>query len=243
MQLGLIPPNSMRSHMAMTNLHLILPWQTATEDQVSFIRNLPGYKILDNGAAEGMILDPELLAAMNPTDFDEVICPDILMDADFTIRSALKMRQFKEDFPDIQLMGVAQGKDLATFLSCYNALISMPWIDVIGIPRVINHQFGRESRIRFIESFSMDADLSRKQVHCLGAFYGWPEEIRYLKQYPIVRSMDSSLPYVLGMYGMTFDDDAFVGMQRPDDYFNLVPDDRLVEVINDNVARYIKWAS
>jgi hypothetical protein len=131
-QLALIPPHSMRSQMAMGSLHLVLPWQATTDDQKSFVRSLPGYKILDNGAAENQLAKAEQLSDLLDTDmFDEVVIPDKLTDMQWTIDTARIFKSFKSDFPGINLLGVVQGETLAEVISCYSSFLhSMPWIDI-----------------------------------------------------------------------------------------------------------------
>jgi hypothetical protein len=118
----------------------------------------------------------------------------------------------------------------------------MDWIDVIGLPRVLNEQFGRGSRLSFAEGFQNDKDFSAKPFHCLGAFYDDPDEIRRLAQIPCVRSMDSSLPFVLGLYGLRFTDSLPQGLRRQSDYFNIVADEEQREAIDDNIRTYINWS-
>jgi len=210
---------------------------------MDFVASLPGHKVLDNGAAEGELAAIDQLSRLLDTAlFHEVVIPDKLTNYAWTLEAAKIYKHLKDDFPHVQMMAVVQGSTLAEITSCYNAYLhSMPWIDVIGLPRVLNEQFGEQSRLKFVESFQNNPDFNGKPIHCLGAYYNWPEEIRQLKHYPIVRSMDSSMPYVYGLYGMSFDDDIG-NRKRPDGYFDIVPDKVQEECIIDNVVRYIKWA-
>jgi hypothetical protein len=245
-KLALIPPNSLREvpWTQMTDLELILPWQVGltTGDRLQ-----PAYRILDNGAAEGDIAPLNKLANLCKEEhFDEVVAPDRLRDVDAAIEGARSMQHFKEQIgQDINIMAVVQGNNFAEVLKCYNAYTGFSWIDTIGVPRVLNEQFGMVSRLNLLQQISQQADNYPKPVHCLGAYYGFPEEIRYLADMDgIVRSMDSSLPFVLGCYGMNFDYPPHMigALRRPTGYFDLTIDEAIMEVMEVNVRRYIHWS-
>lgn len=241
MKLALIPPNWMRSQMALTDLHLILPWQVEAEEDRDFIRRLPGYKILDNGAAEGRLAPLNRLRNLASTGlFDEVVAPDELRNAQAAVEGARMMGH--HDWGNLGIMAVAQGQTLSAVMQCIAAYTAMDHITCIGIPRVLNMQFGMAARLNLIEALGHDADFNKKPVHCLGAYYPWPEEIKHLKQLPLVRSMDSSVPYVYGMHGLSFDHTPFEGMKRHERYFEYELISSQFKQCQENAERYIKWS-
>lgn len=209
---------------------------------MDFVAQLPGYRILDNGCAEGASVSVNRLGRLCETDlFHEVVAPDILGDTAFSISSASSMKHFKELIPGIKVMAVVQGKSLAEVMKCFGALYYMDWIDVIGMPRILNIQFGKESRVKLCMSLNNDPAFNQKPFHCLGSYYPWPEEAKELRAIPLVRSMDTSLPYVFGYHDLTFDDVVPPSISRPPNYFEWVPDEKQEAVIDQNVKRYIKW--
>lgn len=243
MQLALIPPTSMLWQTESQSMHLLLPEVMSHPTMDAFVARVHGYKILDNGAAEGATVSINrlhMLCALGM--FNEVVAPDALGDAAFTLSSAQSMQHFKGLLPDMNIMAVVQGHSLAEVMKCYTALYYMDWIDVIGLPRDLNVRFGRESRAQLASSLNNDPGFNKKPLHCLGSYYLWPEEIKYLREIPIVRSMDTSLPYVFGYHMLTFDDAVPPNISRPPNYFEWEPDDAQREVINQNVERYTKWA-
>jgi hypothetical protein len=245
-KLALIPPNSLASFLAKTDYHLILPPQV--KEIPTFVQPLQGYRILDNGAAEGQTISMNrleiLVAGTEGLSFHEVVAPDKLTDCDASIYGAKGMVTFKQRFPHIQIMAVVQGKTLQEVMKSWAAYMYMDWIDVIGVPRTLCIQFGRDSRLNLIHHLTTPGNnygYEVKPVHCLGAYYQFPEECRELASTGLVRGMDSSLPFVLGLNGLTFDDVPQT-LSRPDNYFAAQATGQQLELINDNVTRYIKWS-
>lgn len=243
MKLGLIPPNSLISYIERTDFTLVVPDQLKDARTAAFINPLQNYKVLDNGAAERDIKPLNWLdARCSSGAFHEVVAIDRLRDPNFSIDGARSMAGFKQRYPDIKIMAVVQATSPASMMKTIGAYTLMPHIDVIGLPRVLNEQFGARTRVALCESLAKDGSFP-KPIHCLGAFYDFPDEARYLASQPNVRSMDSSLPFVLGLYGLRFTDKLPQGLRRPTDYFNIVPDDLQMGAIDDNVDAYINWAT
>jgi hypothetical protein len=246
MKLALIPPNCLHRDMARTDFHLILPWQT-TELSADFIRSLSSdYVVLDNGAAEGSTYGWNQLRNLAHRLLpQEIVLPDKLRDRFATFDNARQARVFLEglDF-DVNLMAVCQGETLADIVFCANQYANIEGISVIGLPRVLNEQFGKESRVKFAESFASDSHVGHMPIHCLGASYFWPQEMKELAKLPNVRSMDTSMPYVFGYAGMSLE--ASVpknGIKRPDNYFGLdYPQNGNREVVEQNVRLCLQWA-
>ena len=242
MRLALIPPNLMFQEITKTDFHLLLPNQLKEIPQ-DFVATLPGYKVLDNGVAEGATSPLNLLSIMSAS-VNEVVAPDVMRNTEKTISGAKAMATFNSGLAKpVKIMGVVQGESISEILKCFNALYYMEWIDVIGFPRVLNMQFGMTTRVSLLESLADDPDFQGKQVHCLGAYYQWPEEVKHLRNNPIVRSVDSSLPYVLAMHELTFDDPIPNQLRRPNNYFDFIMSPYQERLAEENVERYIRWAT
>jgi hypothetical protein len=239
-RLALIPPDSLAEMMTLTDLHLLLPEQL---DRLpgDFIRSLKGYKILDNGIAEGMGTPiNRLLQYIDDFLIDELVLPDIIQDCDETIASARTYAGLKSRFPTLKLMGVAQGKSMAEVLKCATALTYMDHVDVIGFPRWWLSAFGTTFRADFARSIVRDGDFP-KQIHCLGGNPLWPDEPYALSQNPGIRSMDTSLPFVYGLHRQYLPSKHEIW--RGAGYFQSeVFSDYQREVIEANVRLYIRWA-
>lgn len=244
MQLGLIPPNSLSHMMEWTDFHLVVPDQLHDAANLTYlVEHLRGYTVLDNGAAEGFVKPLNWLDRMIASGFyNEVVAIDRLRDPAFSVAGARAMDSFKARWPEVKIMAVVQATSLAEIMKCVAAYTALAHIDVIGLPRVLNEQFGNNTRVALVESLSNDKDFGGKPIHCLGAHYDFPDEIRHLSRYPLVRSMDSSLPFVLGLYGLRFTDQLPQGLRRQTGYFQMIPDEEQKEAIEANVGTYINWA-
>jgi hypothetical protein len=237
MKVALIPPNVIRLDYAQRKFHLIVPDSYSEE-----VANYNGYVILDNGAAEKNLKGLNWLDRACDTGlFNEVVSIDKLGDCEFSIEGAKSMELISNKYPDMSIMGVVQGDSMAKVVKCLTAYQHMEHIDVIGLPRVLNEQFGPQSRLRLAEAIQNDPDFN-KPIHCLGAWYGFSEEIKYLSDIESVRSMDSSLPFVLGLQNLSFMDRLPSDLKRPSMYFSSFPTATQRKVIDDNVRIYLNWA-
>jgi len=240
MRLALIPPDSLAEMMRWTDLHLLLPEQL-DRLPARFVHSLKGYRILDNGVAEGVHVPMNaLLNYVDAYEINELVLPDELEECDQTIANARSYVHLKNQRPHIKLMGVAQGRTISEVLKCIRALSYMDHVDVIGLPRVWLSTFDSEMRIRMARLIDQGVECTRKPVHCLGANPVFPQEPMFLVHIPVVRSMDTSLPFVYGMKRTHLPSDK--DLWRPAGYFEAdVISDYQRGVIEDNVRLYIRW--
>jgi hypothetical protein len=100
--------------------------------------------------------------------------------------------------------------------------------------------------LKFAEAFAKDPLLKNISIHCLGASYGFPQEIIELAKLPNVRSMDSSVPYVMAAFGMKLKHNinyqAFETATRPNNYFQLEFTPAQEKVKEHNVRTFISWS-
>jgi hypothetical protein len=141
-----------------------------------------------------------------------------------------------------QVMAVAQGQTLGQLSDCFRQLQNMPWIDTIALPRIVNNMFGPEARLDFVHR---NQGNITKPVHFLGSTYHYPGEMFNAHLSGLVRSMDTSLPYVLALAGKQIGEADYVIkdelFKRPVDYFNFIPSPAVMEVISRNVATCLNW--
>lgn len=249
MRLGLIPPNLYARDMLRTRMSLVLPWQV-TDLPKDFIQEVrhdnDRFVILDNGAAEGATVGYQKLLNLAETlRPDIIVVPDRLGDTDWSITTAREASHMTRH-TNALLMAVAQGKRLEDVMKSVYAYAGMDHISWIALPRVLNFYFGPTSRLRFAEAFASDPLLQDIPIHCLGASYGFPQEIIELAKLPNVMSMDSSVPYVMAAYGVRLQRRdkylSFASAKRPDDYFNLTFTPEQEKVKEHNVRTFISWA-
>ena len=104
-------------------------------------------------------------------------------------------------------MAVAQGRNLQEWYDCYQKLLNIPEIDVIGIPKVLAkmHPAGRPGVVNDL------CDLNKKPHHLLGLWYSFEELDRY--EHPEkIRSVDTVLLAYMAKYNLAY------GSVRPDGF-------------------------
>jgi hypothetical protein len=252
MKLALIPPNCSHTSILDGSINLILPWQLRDLPSDFIQRALKTYTILDNGAAEGTTAGLNELSVLIQKCIDlgsaphELVLPDELGNCDATRGMVLAakdlgpLQDLRIDY-GIKFMAVAQGQSLAEIMSCINLFTELSYVDVIGLPRIMNQTFGQHSRLRMAESLAK-TDSYPKPIHCLGSFYYYPTEARDLKWLPNIRSMDTSLPWVYGIKGRYIDRVIRGDIDRPSNYFQYELNTNQRSVSERNVWSLIRWA-
>lgn len=169
------------------------------------------FKILDNGLyekREACSVD-WLLETARKLHVDEVIVPDVLYNAESTVKSAESFFNSisQKETDEFNWMAVPQGKTARDWLVCHKALVEMPDINTIGLSKLsIPECFGgsvRKSRKRCFASIDDYWEFKltiRKTYHCLGL--GNPIEVSEMPSW--VRSCDSSIAYYKGKHGTRF---------------------------------------
>lgn len=159
--------------------------------------------ILDNGGFElGRSIDEKeyeiIIKELNPTI---VVLPDVYRDKDATLKLSFdflhKMIGGGQNLP-YGFMGVLQGVTEQDFLQCFSFYAPSPHITHIGIPY---HAFYRP---KFLRDFSINELCSehKKKIHILGLPN--PFEICELKEFSCIESIDTCLPVVSGLQGLSF---------------------------------------
>lgn len=237
MKLALITPIDLLDLAGLSDYHLILPHLFDNERYRRFYTDAVGFKILDNGAAEGVHTDYHELHDLGLAfGVDEVVVPDVLGDCEATIDLARRFEPHVRG--EFRYVGVAQGRTITDLVKCITYFEHCDWISTLALPRLINkmHRTQRFSLIEpIVKEFKFDA------IHCLGASE-WIREVVAIDSLNVVRGMDTSLPVVLGLEGVACRDDIYV--PRQPDYFDRQVDRNSLQwkVIWDNVVTYLDWA-
>lgn len=168
--------------------------------------------ILDNSVFElGAAFDEELyvrwIKKLQPTWY---IVPDVLEDSDATIQ---RLEHFISKYPELpgKRIGVAQGKDLPTFLESFKAAnkhcdkvaisFDYSWFESDEAPLPIldpaTYMVGRQQLMDYLAQHEyIKAD---KPVHLLGCYL--PQEFKHYREYAtLIGSIDTSNPCVHGLY-------------------------------------------
>lgn len=249
MKCAIITPHSMLE-LSSPDYHLVLAQELLKEalqeaDQrpyTDFFAEAQGYKILDNGAAEGeTISDPgQLLGCARQINADEIVVPDVIGDA---MATAATVKLFeKHTLPDeFNYMAVVQGSTMQEILRMVQLYEELEWITTIALPRHLLKTFGDDIRMHLARIIQNETRFKKENIHCLGAG-SWTQEVRALARQDLVRGMDTSLPINFGLLGHPVTDDLII--KRQPDYFSrtLTRTDPLWRLISDNVRTYLGWA-
>lgn len=250
MRIATISPVPLLKWSRTSNIHLILPELCYRSEYIAYVKEMKArgdYIILDNGAAEGQVPTwPKLVQLAIEFEVDELVVPDVMLDAATTAEMARVFRghamEIKSSLPNVKFAGVVQGRntqDWQRLLLEYLNGVLMDYISVYHFPRCMNWQYHNQ-RVRFLEAMWHSGWLpAEAQVHCLGAS-DWIKEVVALAALPI-RSMDTSKPVVFGLarHEIEFHPED---IQRQDDFFNLTADLVQEEYIDHNVFTYYGWA-
>lgn len=135
----------------------------------------------------------DLIMLANKFGADELVIPDVLGDRMGTLRKTVDFLAHPAvELWQKNLMAVVQGTTWADWKDCIDFYVNEPRITTIALPRLLTRHGGQYTRLTLAEEI---ANKSTKAVHCLGAS-AWVEEVYYLNVQSIVRSLDTSLPYV-----------------------------------------------
>jgi hypothetical protein len=228
-----------------TGYHLVLPQiMEESEAYSDFYSEIDGFKIVDNGAAEGnTIYYQDLHAAAEHIGADEIVVPDVMGSCTDTM---IEVKRFEKwALPDqFNYAGVVQGDNMAEVMKCLTFYDHLPWISNVHIPRILNRLIHKTFRMTFLDAL-VEATGSKfayrfDKMHCLGASE-WVREAAALAEIPNIRGMDTSLPFNMGMAGRSLDQE-YIG--RRDNYFyNQVNRTGLpYRMVEENVRRYLDWA-
>lgn len=185
-------------HMFLTHLVEKYPFYA------KMAREVKGYKILDNSLIElgGAVNLQRVLAAAEKIGADEIILPDVFQDGPATIEAVTEaIKELLTIYPNgnipYKLMAVAQGKDEKEWYECYKFLLSNPYVNVVGIPKVLakTHPKGRPYFVNEL------CNLKYKPHHLLGVWYSMTELEEY-KCYHDIRSCDTVLLGYMAKHGL-----------------------------------------
>lgn len=237
MKIALIPPIPELERMPVTGIHLLLSHLLTDDRYRRYYRERSAagdYIILDNSAHEfGAGGKPNILLDQTiQVQADEVVCPDVLFDANATIEATRGMLSYiemkwehYEAAGSPRLMMVPQGTNRAEWVKCLHGLLRA-WDrfmagrtsarPVIGVSKDYDNLV--KGGITSLISQYLTAEY---EVHCLG----WPANLWALadvkEECPWVRSTDSAKSYVYAMNGVLLEPGGKVPVypRRPQNYF------------------------
>ena len=201
MRAALIPPKGYEAWALESTIHLVLPLapllkSTSYLHTYATARKRGDYIILDNGCAEGELVDgATLINFARYIRANEIVAPDVMSDAGETLEATVS---FLRDYPeasDYNIMAVLQGSTPEDREFLLEQFVKHDAITAIGIPKVHVTEEGSEVRkdiARMIHKVSKD----RFQIHLLGLSKAYPTEMRDVNfRAGSIRSMDSAQPF------------------------------------------------
>lgn len=228
-----------------TNWHMILPEMLHNDHYRNHYTQVGGYKLLDNGAAEGDEATwKDLLTWAYELQVDEIIVPDIMGNGAETVRRAILFekwlrKHFKDATNDFKWQGVAHGRNLAEVVNSIRQLCTIDYIDVLGLPRLLTIQVHPFTRINVVynpELVRLIVEHFPSGIHCLGTG-PFIKEVVMLADAP-VRSVDTSV--VANMTLAELDIARHPRVDRPENFwYNTYPNKALAEF---NHMKFIDWS-
>lgn len=233
-----------------TGIHMVLPEALDDFDYFEYYRSLDGYKILDNGAAEGK--DPGhrstweyLIETAKSVRVNEIIVPDAMGNSTTTQRRAILFEKWlvQQDFDyrAYKWMGVVHGNSFPEIMACMYTLAGLEFITVLGLPRILSNNIGRDVRVNILSTPDIVNELIREGfpdgVHCLGGAR-WAKEAIMLADLP-VRSIDTSYVASMSIAGKDISNGAYV--PRPKKFWDQTYPD--VNLADRNHEKYLEWCN
>ena len=251
MRVALIPPIEHLGITHETDLQLLLPqllgdpgYRAVYENHLS---NPNQYVIMDNGAAEEEQLgDDELVAVADDLFPQELAIPDVLADGVSTIDRALAfLDQYGEYFQyetPTKLGLVTQGVNEAEAIITVRAVLKHPHADAIKtlyIPRLLVDKT-HEPYVRIRTAIALSGH--DRDIHLFGVSNWFPGEVRLARNYDVIRSIDTSLPFTAAFTYSTLPS-LTRGPGRPERYFDNVMDRIQEACAIQNVQTFKEWAN
>jgi hypothetical protein len=252
--LALIPPHEYAlASINKDQTYLFLPQflgDTDYKEYVKTARNTARWTILDNGAFEGATIDGlDLVSLASYYSIDEVVVPDVLGDAEATLRSLGTLIEDldPDEWHNRRYAVVVQGTSYDECCSFIDRVVMMKntyalsGLKTFCIPKHLGKTtYGNEitrSTIRLrLANYIHSKHTDRFEVHFLGAMPNYIGELAHLQTYN-VRSVDTSMPYV---YALAYEDlpkwKTPPDIERQEGYFDMVFDPHQKALADANVA-------
>lgn len=265
-QLALIPPTP-HLDLGITNMHLLLAHLCKNLQYLQFYRkrSIQGdHLILDNSAyefADSQASMAKMMALGYYIQVDELVVPDAIMDEQMTYGHTLEAVEFMSTAAgqhswkragSPRLMVVPQVNPETQGIDSYDRharLILDTWHSVapylsghitLGVSKNMNNLHGGWTFL-FREVIS---DLIKEypiQVHCLGCPKKLVQVRRVLKENPYIRSLDTALPFVSALHGVSMQspDEAFP--RRPAGYLDMEMTEEQIQLAGTNIGFLLSY--
>jgi hypothetical protein len=252
MKVALIAPRSLLTTIGhMTQYHMILPEHLDDAKYERHWNTVTGYRILDNGIAEGRQVTPmRLYTWAYHFKADEVVVPDTMGRGGDTME---KVRAYEQEVfrmvpkwaERIKHMVVAQGVIMSDVFRCIEYYLGLDWVNTIAFPRCLQ-SFGQDARLEILESWGKDIRAAGKEIHCLGSTQDLSEVKTLEREFgDIIRGIDTCMPIDIARAGVSLSqgDGRIRYMGRSEGYFDWEPDAEAKSLAVSNCNTYLEWAT
>lgn len=249
MRTALIVPTTHLDEVPDTGYHMVLPQEVLADGvYANWYAHAKGYKIMDNGAAEGAPVSfGEVLDAAYAVGAHEIVCPDVMGHTEGTIQMSIEFMSFVRNnrpaaLDDFKFGLVLQGKSMDEVLKCYNAFgyfKAFEECSVCYVPRILANNIQKSFRVNFMEALD-NGNLDRhfQEFHALGATHHMKEVVTLADT--SIRGIDTSQPAVLTHYGIDMSSGDTTTRGRKPDFFEAVLDRGLLKK---NLELYLSWCN
>jgi hypothetical protein len=210
--------------------------------------------IMDNGLFEGVLHTTEdLLEKINLVRPDIFIVPDAWNDSNTTLVNAKSwMINYKQHLPEgVNLMAVCQGNDMTELTTTYQTLVDLGYTHIAFNHSSIAYQHeytgmdhlkaSMYGRMEFIRRLVASGTIRKSYYHhLLGC--SLPQEFMSYKDWPFIKSVDTSNPILVGAEGIRYMDSGitFKPEHKLEHYFEMDLGNR-IEDIKFNVNMFKKF--
>lgn len=200
MRAALIPPKGYEATALKSDIHLVLPLPPLVDseeylDTYKEARRQGHYIILDNGCAEGQLVDGGVLMAFaRLIGAHEIVAPDIMNDAGATQKATEAWLAEHEEAHDYNIMGVVQGTYMKQRMELIKYYADQPCISTLGVPKACITGPDSTERLELVEAI-LNQYGDRFKIHLLGLSKHFCTEMLTICYPKEVRSMDSAQPY------------------------------------------------
>jgi len=244
---ALIPPKGFEHTALESDIHLVLPLPPLLK-RPDYIRTYVearkrgDYVILDNGCAEGQLVEGKtLLDFAKIIKAHEIVAPDIMGNAAQTLEATNMFLDENPEAADYNIMAVLQGETPNEIQFLLDQFAKRDEIVTIGVPKVHVQKADTPIR-RDIVTMIHRHYPGRFQIHLLGLSNQFADEMLAIKFDPgTVRSMDSAQPYKITERGW-YMSATFAASVRRTGYFTYKKEVDL-KLLSANIATFKEWAA
>lgn len=235
-RIAFIPPIKFLPFSHYGDIYMILAPLCEYPQYTEFFQEVRGYKILDNGAYEledsgvGLPFEQVINIALK-VNADEIILTDYVYNSNKTIEAVEKcINIIKEQnlINKFRLHAVPQGKSVDEWLTCFNSLMKIDEIDIIGLSKlsvpyvfygnnkhpgyIVNSRREILNKIVHNKNYEISSKGIRlkgrkkwKKIHLLGGGPWLAYELSIFQKYSFIRSVDTSMPIWYGLHNLKID--------------------------------------